>query len=746
MHHACLERSRRDAPAAVPLIGYIAGLLLGPSIVNPRSAIVALLVCAAAAACFRFRRWLDATLIALSLAGGLAAVVHQTGVRLREGHAFESIDTTRFARIEGPLSREWSPMGDSFLLRVDRFRANGIAFARPLLIYARFEPPPFGMQATIRAGGFLRRNERGAYTLTVKSPRLIAYRGELSPVDPERWNRALMRRITPLASDHADAVALANAVALGRSERLTASLRESFRRGGTYHLLVFSGLQIAVAAGALAWLLRCLYAPRASDWMLLLFAILAPFFIGPTASVSRASIGIGVYALSRILHRPTSIENLWCIAAFLRLVIAPDDLFEVSFQLTYAGAGALLFIAKRMPRTRWRWLAAAGATELAITPLTLFHFHQYALGGSLLTLVLTPVIFAMLIASGLLFGFPCEPLIRFIDGLHHLCVVLNAAGAPTSGFFNAPPKGAVAIGFALSLVAIALFQDRWRSIVIIAALSIPLTAALLRAWAMRSVEQSHIIALDVGQGDAIVIRSGRAVALVDGGGHNDDARFGVSELLPLLADRGIRRIDTVLLTHAHPDHCGGLPAVVRNLDVGEVWISPRRFAGTCAQEMLAACSDRMTPIHLVRDRDRFSVGAIRGTALLAQRSFKRSPENNSSVVLRLEIGRRRVLLTGDIEREAEWSLIGRDLHADILKVAHHGSRSSSTPEFLVAVNPRIALVSCGRHNLFGHPHAAVLEALRERRITLWRTDRSGTIDVGLISGQVVVQAEIDTPQ
>src|SRR5213075_930522 len=116
-------------------------------------------------------------------------------------------------------------------------------------------------------------------------------------------------------------------------------MRGSFRRGGTYHLLVFSGMQIALAAALISMWRR-----RWSDVALLAFSILAPLFIGPTSSVSRASIAIGLFALSRLLKRPTSIPNLWCVAALLRLIIAPADLTDTAFQLTYAGAGALIFI------------------------------------------------------------------------------------------------------------------------------------------------------------------------------------------------------------------------------------------------------------------------------------------------------------------------------------------------------------------------------------------------------------------
>ncbi len=540
-----------------------------------------------------------------------------------------------------------------------------------------------------------------------------------------------MLRLQPYAASYPTEVALVEALALGRGERLDDDVRDSYRRGGTYHLLVFSGLQIAFAAGAIALLLRWLHAPRASDWSLLGFAVLAPLFIGPTASVSRAAIAIGLYAVTRILRRPTTPENLWCVAALVRLLVAPADLTEAAFQLTYAGAGALLFVGRRM--THLRRIGFAVVAELAVTPLTLYHFHQYAIGGSLLTLALMPLLMAMLALSALLCAIPCTPLLVAIGVLHRLCETLNAFTGDTlrlSGFFAAPPAWSLVLAGIAGLLAIGLMR-RGRSAAIVLALLVPTFAAITAHLARRSVEAPRLTMLDVGQGDSIVIREGRRVLLVDGG----------TTLLPLLVDRGIRRVDVVVLTHAHPDHCGGLPAVIRRLEVGEVWISPRRFRGDCAERMLDAISARRVPFRLIRGGERTTLGSMRIAALTAERTFKRSAENNASIVLRLVAGGRTILLTGDVEREAEALLAETyDLRADILKVAHHGSHTSTTEPLLDAVRPRLALVSCGRHNLFGHPHAGVLSALAAHGVRVRRTDLSGSIDVELATPRLTAFA------
>ncbi|MEO6259866.1 MAG: DNA internalization-related competence protein ComEC/Rec2, partial [Thermoanaerobaculia bacterium] len=611
--------------------------------------------------------------------------------------------------------------------------------------YARFPPPPIGMSGSLRAEGFLRRSLRGESTLTVKSPALLAYGPDLAPYLPGSWNRVLMMRLRPHEERFPTEVALIEAIALGHGEHLAETVRSGYRRGGTYHLLVFSGLQIALAALMVSTLLRCLHAPRIADWALLILSILAPLFIGPSASVSRATVGLGLYALSRILHRPTTLENLWCIAALLRLVAVPGDLTEAAFHLTYAGSAALLFIGKPLARARFRWGAFAIAAELAITPLTLFHFHQYALGGSLMTILMTPVVFLMLCVSMATCMFPWPALFQAVGALHGVCTWLNASVSGISGFFAAPSSAVLTGAAVAALMVIAWMRGRWRAAALLAICCAPLlNAAVVATW---DVDSPQLTVLDVGQGDALLLRTPGHAMLIDSGGRIGDDRFGEVTLLPLLLDRGVRRLDIAILTHAHPDHCGGMPAVVLELEIGEgVWISPHRFRGPCAHRLLEACAVREVPLHLIRGGEARSLGGTAVRFRVAGRHFKRSSENNGSVVTEAQIGARRILLTGDIEGEAEGALVDDLRAASILKVAHHGSRTSSTAALLDVVRPAIALISCGRGTLFGHPHPSVLEALRKRGIRIWRTDRNGTIDLRFRGAHVFVHPEIDTPR
>ena len=205
---------RSDVPAALPLIAYAAGLALGHSYAEAIGfAAVAMLLIA--------MRKPRRAMLCLALAGGVCAASQVRARNAAAEGAVAPLIADRFVSVVAPIDRDWSVHGDAHLLRCPRFVADGVIIDSPLMIYTRFTPRVIAMERSIRAEGFLRRTDRGDVVLTVKSPRLMSYEGSLNPFTPAAWNRMLANRLRPFASSHPTEVALVEALALGRGERLT---------------------------------------------------------------------------------------------------------------------------------------------------------------------------------------------------------------------------------------------------------------------------------------------------------------------------------------------------------------------------------------------------------------------------------------------------------------------------------------------------------------------------------------------
>jgi competence protein ComEC len=258
------------------------------------------------------------------------------------------------------------------------------------------------------------------------------------------------------------------------------------------------------------------------------------------------------------------------------------------------------------------------------------------------------------------------------------------------------------------------------------------------------------VMIDVGQGDAILLRDGPRAVLVDGGGwrYGD---LGGRVLLPVLARLGVRRLDALIVSHPDRDHCGGLVDVAGYLAVGETISGPGIGESRCGRELAALPGFGQPVARRVVGRGAvLRVGQWRlrvlhpalGPHSDGEGSTTRS-DNDDSLVVQAEAFGRRLLLTGDIESRAERALVRSApaaLRCDLLKVAHHGSKTSTGAAFLAAASPRVALISAGAHNPYGHPAAEVLARLVSRRVRIVRTDRDGMIVVAIHpDGRIVLE-------
>ena len=233
---------------------------------------------------------------------------------------------------------------------------------------------------------------------------------------------------------------------------------------------------------------------------------------------------------------------------------------------------------------------------------------------------------------------------------------------------------------------------------------------------------------DVGQGDAILLQSpsGKTM-LVDAGPEE-----AYSALRNDLKAYEIERLDTVIATHPHADHIGGMPMLLRDFDVGAFYLTTYPATTSLYEQMLLRLQKQGCPVYDTNTETIINWDTdINVKVLNPIKDVRYDDANNASIVLRVTYGEVSFLLTGDMEGETEQLLLdtfGKELlQADVLKLGHHGSYTSTSEAFLAAVSPRFALVSAGRDNLYGHPHSIVLERLEKQNITLYRTDRDGVI-------------------
>lgn len=246
-----------------------------------------------------------------------------------------------------------------------------------------------------------------------------------------------------------------------------------------------------------------------------------------------------------------------------------------------------------------------------------------------------------------------------------------------------------------------------------------------RPSAGETPEELKIHFIDVGQGDSILLQYGDDAVLIDGG----YPESGIM-LLDYLENQGVEELDLVVATHAHGDHVGGLATVLSAYPTGRVWSGTRHYYTNYYEDFLYYADQQNLTVEHPRAGERFFMGdgdvSLQVLGPVADYPLE---VNNTSLVIMVQYGENRFLLTGDMEREAELDLInsGADLKADVLKVGHHGSYSSTSYIFLNEVMPTYGVISCGRNNDYGHPHDAPMSRLRDADVTIFRTDEMGTI-------------------
>jgi competence protein ComEC len=535
-----------------------------------------------------------------------------------------------------------------------------------------------------------------------------------------RGAREAIERALPPAS-----AALLTGLLLGERTALPPEIDTAFRRAGVYHLLAVSGFNVALIAGATFTLLNVVRFPRRLSAGLVIVVVVAfAAVVGPQASVLRAAIMATLVLGALLVERDASVLNALALSAIVILAVRPGDLHDPGFQLSFAATIGIVLA----PLPRGLVTGAVGvslAAEAAVLPVTLVHFNQVSLVGPLANLFAVPLagVATVVGLAGVAAGWLAETAGDLLlngtwPALLALRLLVAATAAPSWALVHlpAPSWPAIAAYVAALLLALAwwhLRESRPRPARRARALAIcALVAALtLGAWPLVRPPDGRlrVIVLDVGQGDAIVVETPEGPTLLVDAGGGGPWRLDAGErvVAPVLWNRGTLRLRAAVTTHDDQDHAGGMRAVRALFTIAETWT---------ADGLREAARD---------------VGGVRLTGMggLAAGLPRGRSRNDDALVLRIDHGLVSLLLASDVTAATEARLVasGAPLRAAVLKVAHHGSRGSSTDEFLRAVSPQVAVISVGARNAYGHPAPETLARLDASGAAVYRTDRDGAV-------------------
>jgi competence protein ComEC len=557
---------------------------------------------------------------------------------------------------------------------------------------------------------------------------------------------------------------LADALLLGRRETLDRALSDRFAQTGLVHLLAISGGHVALIGAVFVLLGRMLRLPRRGvAWLTIVLIALYLAVIGAPASAVRSGIMLALALIATVLQRPSATMPVVAAAALAILAVEPMAALDIGFQLSFAGVLGILLLRGVMMRrvpAAWkknpaaRWLTESTVVSIAAfvttAPAVAHHFGQVAPVSIVANLPAIPLTSLALIGIGAAAAIEpiAPPVARLVaDGaglaLDGLTMVVDLAiQVPGGHAAVARPQwwlwAAAALVFLLALDATMRMRVRVRWAV--AGMSAAAAFLLLPLVGSAADGGLEIVFIDVGQGDAVAIRTpaGRWL-LVDAGERDDGWDAGERRVLPYLRARGARRIEALVLTHPHADHVGGAAAVMRGMEVEQV-IEPGLPVGSAVYlETLRAAEERGVEWAAARQDRSLQVDGVEILFLWPAVDVLDAPAdpNDISAVIRVRYAGFSALLTGDAPAWVEERLVshyGAELRADVLKAGHHGSRTASSGAFLDAVEPELVVVSAGVRNDYGHPHPEVLRRLEARGIGVARTDQDGTVRVAVEPG------------
>jgi competence protein ComEC len=597
--------------------------------------------------------------------------------------------------------------------------------------------------------------------MTVKGPADVDLPDQDSALSFLRWIEAVRGAISRSLEQHVSPIVagLLKGLVIGERTDLPDEVRMAFTNAGLMHLLAVSGFNVGLVAGillAIGSLLRC-----SRHVQLLLTAsglIVFMYLTGAEASVVRATI-MGLALLgAAMVERTPDLPNSLAVAALIALMLDARTFFDIGFQLSFAAVLALVLvvpaieeIAGKIPdrlgkNVIFRYVMGSIVVSLAASagtiPITALYFHKVSFIGILLNLVAVPIS-GILLGIGILLAL-FEPVLPWVSTMYaEVAELLGLILLKVTMWGGTRSYASLDFGmdlFQLTLAYLIVYAaSEWkRRAVRVGSILGALVLCNVMVWnavVRPAVHVLRVAAINVGQGDAILLTmpSGENI-LVDAGPRSFSFDAGQRTVVPFLRSGYAGSIDELILTHSHADHTGGAPSLIRMMPVHRMFQPVASGHSSILREIGRLCDSAGVRTGIV-DSSRCLIDSegVRVYVLhLLRPGGNEDPrnQNDNSIVLKVVYGGTSILLMGDAEAPAEEILIrafGSFLQADLIKIGHHGSPTSSSREFIETVRPHSAIISVGAKNKFGHPSPETVTRLKERGIAVLRTDEEGAI-------------------
>lgn len=527
----------------------------------------------------------------------------------------------------------------------------------------------------------------------------------------------------------------------------------SYQRLGIVHLLAISGLHVSFLTGIIFYVgIRIGITRERMMWFMLFLLPIYMILSGAAPSVVRACI-MAMLVFAALLRRQKvrAADTIIIVYLFL-LIVQPNILFHVGFQLSFAVTFAIVMslqIFNRYENKLLGSLVVSIVCQLAALPILMYHFFEASLLGIGLNMIYVPLYSALLLPASImallirvLSPAMGDFVIFFLDFLFTLCnqAALLFVNFPLASIPFGKPPYIVLLLIAVSSIILLIKWERKNKAHAHKALLVFLCILVTQYHFQKLNRYGEVIFIDVGQGDAILIKLpfNQGNYLIDTGGTIQFPREAWQErrttyntahhiLIPLLKSKGVHELNKLILTHPDADHIGGAAELLQSFSVNELVIASGGEHLYEGKEVLEVAKAKGVSIKRLKSGDAWQVGQAAFHAIHPENRV--DDANESSLVLYAKIGGLSWLFTGDLGELGEGELTKRypKLRTDVLKVGHHGSKTSSSELFIKQLQPKIAIISAGKNNRYGHPHRQVLDALEKENVKVVRTDENGGI-------------------